>query len=196
MPNKLKLLGLLLFVALSACKTMPLVNIPLVWKPTAEVRPTPGALDAILNANVQFDTFKDVRKQPELIAENREETTAKPVTTRDNVADFVTKHVRGVFDQLGLKTVDTNGDAIISGEVRQFFVDETTTYKGHVVLLVNVRNRAGRTVWSGSAPGTASRFGHSYSAENYYEVFSDSLVNAVSTLLQNPEFQNALGKTK
>ena len=82
----------------------------------------------------------------------------KPVTTSDNVKDFVAAHVRTVLDGMGLATVDNGGDLILSGEVRQFFVEETTTYKGRVELHIDAHNRAGKQVWNGTVTGEASRF--------------------------------------
>ena len=185
-----------LFVGLSACITAPrrLDNISLMWKPTSEIKLPPRTLGTLLDTKVQFEVFKDVREHPELVAENREDATPKPVTTRDNVGEFVSAHFRWGFDRAGLTTVESNGDVVVAGEVRQFFVDETTTYKGHVLLRISVRNRTGKTLWTGAATGTAARFGHSYSAENYYEVFSDSILYAVSSLLQDADFRTALAR--
>jgi hypothetical protein len=198
MKNK-NVLGVgLLLIGLGACITAPrrLENIPLMWKPTSEVQLPPGTLPDMSDVKIQFEAFKDMRKQPELIAENREEAIPKPVTTHDNVGQFASAHVREVFDKMGLTTVDKDGALIVSGEVRQFFVEETTTYKGNVLLRIRIRNRAGKTLWAGDAAGTATRFGHSYSADNYYEVFSDSIVNAVSSLMQDAGFRAALARKK
>ena len=92
-------------------------------------------------------------------------------------------------------TVDSGGNAIVSGEVRQFFVEETGTYQGQIALHVTVRSPAGEVLWEGSTSGTNSRFGRSYKAENYYETFSDSLIDATTSLLKNSDFVKALGRT-
>ncbi len=188
----------MLLVGFTACHTAPvrLDNIPLMWKPTSDIKLPPETLKNIIDTKVQFSAFKDVRKNPELIAENRENATPKPVTTRDNIGEFVSAHVRWAFDRAGLATVDNGGDVVISGEVRQFFVDETTTYKGRVQLRIIVLDRAGKTLWTGATTGAASRFGHSYSAENYYEVFSDSILDAVTSLIQDDDFRAALARKK
>ena len=57
---------------------------------------------------------------------------------------------------------------------------------------VAVVDRSGKTLWSGSASGDATRFGRSYKLENYMEVLSDAVVNAASSMLQSAEFQKAL----
>jgi hypothetical protein len=81
---------------------------------------------------------------------------------------------------------------IVKGEVRQFFVRETHTYKAEVAVHLTVLGKDGATLWSGVASGDASRFGRSYLLENYYEVLSDAVVNATSSTLQSAEFQKAL----
>jgi hypothetical protein len=168
----------------------PLVNVPLAWKPTSDLRLGATQMTA---ATVQFEPFKDLRQMPEQIGENREDDKPKPVTTRDDVGAFVSKHMRELFSHAGMNIVDTGGDVIVKGEVRQFFVRETQTYKAEVAVHLTVVGKDGATLWSGVASGDASRFGRSYRLENYYEVLSDAVVNATSSTLQSAEFQKALG---
>jgi hypothetical protein len=179
------LAGMMGSVALAA----PLVNVPLAWKPTSDLRLGSEQMTA---ATVQFEPFKDERATPQTIGENREDDKPKPVTTQDDVGAFVSKHMRELFTKAGIKTVDAGGDVIVKGEVRQFFVRETNTYKAEVAVHLTVVGKDGATLWSGVAPGDASRFGRSYLLENYYEVLSDALVNATSSTLQSAEFQKAL----
>jgi hypothetical protein len=169
-----------------------LENIPLQWKPT---NPLSSGIALTTSVKISFAPFKDVRQNPQLIAENREDQTPKPVTTKDDVGAFVTTHMREVFDHNGITTVDSGGDAIVSGEVRQFFVEETGTYQGQIALHVTVQSTSGKMLWEGSTAGTNSRFGRSYKAENYYETLSDSLIDATTNLLKDPEFVRALGQT-
>ncbi len=91
-----------------------------------------------------------------------------------------------------MKIVESNGDVTLKGEVQQFFVRETSTYKSEVAIHVSVVGRDGKPRWSGVATGDATRFGRSYKAENYHEALSDAVVNAVSSMLESPEFQKAL----
>jgi hypothetical protein len=170
-----------------------LQNIPLQWKPTSPL--SSGAVEST-SAKVSVASFKDARQNPQLIAENREdENKPKPVTTADDVGAFVTTHIREIFDRNGITTVDSGGDAVVSGEVRQFFVEETGTYQGQIALHVTVRDPSGKLLWEGSTSGTNSRFGRSYKAENYYETLSDSLIDATTSLLKNSDFMKALGHT-
>jgi hypothetical protein len=169
--------------------TKLLEHVPLQWKPTSELR-LGGA--QMSQTPVQFETFKDARQKPELIGENREDDTPKPVTTSDDVGAFVSTHMRELFDRAGMNTVDSNGAVILKGEVQRFFVGETSTYQAEVAVHLTLVDRNGKTLWSGTASGDAKRFGRSYKLENYYETLSDALVNTVSSMLQSDEFQRAV----
>jgi Uncharacterized lipoprotein len=192
MVHRSRLFLALLAVTVGAYAAPKLLeHVPLQWKPTSDLRL--GATQ-MAQTSIQFETFKDAREKPELIGENREDDKPKPVTTQDDVGAFVSTHMRELFNRAGLTTVDSNGAVILKGEVEQFFVGETSTYKAEVAVHLTVVGRDGTTLWSGTASGDASRFGRSYKAENYYEVLSDSLVNTVSSMLQSAEFQKALAR--
>jgi hypothetical protein len=185
---------LLCGTALAAPKLLQ--DIPLKWTPTQGFSEL-GPLDVsgpLLTTKVHFETFVDARSNPESIAENREKADARPVTTKDNVADFVTLHLKESVHGAGVTTVDDAGDVSISGEIRQFFVTETNLYHGDLSLLVHVKNSKGKEIWSGIIPGGAEHFGRSYKADNYYETLSDMVMRAAYNLLTNADFRAALQK--
>jgi hypothetical protein len=182
--------ALLLSVTLTASsKSKLLEHIPLEWRPTSALRLGTTQMTA---STVTIAPFTDDRENKELIGENREDDTPKPVTTTDDVGTFVSKNIRQLFDQAGVKTIDSNGAVIIKGEVKKFFVREESTYKSVVEIHLTLMDQAGKTLWQGLASGEATRFGRSYRAENYYEVLSDAVVNTVSSMLQAADFQNAM----
>jgi hypothetical protein len=182
---------MLLVVALGAyAKTKTLLeHVPLQWKPTSELKL--GTME-VSQVPIQFETFQDARDDKQAIGENLEDDKPKSVTTTDDVGAFVSSHMRELFDRAGFKTVEGNGAVTIKGEVKQFFVRETATYKSEVTVHLTVVGHGGRTLWSGLASGDATRFGRSYKLENYYEVLSDAVVNAVSSMLESAEFKKAL----
>ena len=92
----------------------------------------------------------------------------------------------------GVTDVSSNGTVILKAEVLQFFVDESETYRGDVRLKVTLINSSGNTLWTGITSGASIRFGRSFSAENYDETLSDSLVEAVRNLMQNANVRGAL----
>jgi hypothetical protein len=184
------LAAFLLSVALTASsKSKLLEHIPLQWQPTSTLQPGTAQMTA---STVTIAPFTDGRDNKELIGENREDDPRKPVTTTDDVGTFVSTNIRQLFDQAGVKTVDSNGEVIIKGEVMKFFVREESTYKSTVEIHLTVIGQDGKTLWKGLASGEATRFGRSYRAENYYEVLSDAVVNTVSSMLQADDFRKAL----
>jgi hypothetical protein len=181
---------LLLSVALDGhAKSALLTHVPLQWRPTSEL--ASGTTDMDPTA-IRFEAFRDVRNDHEKIGENREEDPPKSVTTSDDVGSFVSNHMGQLFDRAGLKTVAGDAPVTIRGEVRQFFVTETSTYNSQVEVQLTLMDRDGNTLWKGIASGEATRFGRSYRIDNYYEVLSDAVVNTVSSLLTSAEFRKAL----
>jgi len=181
--------SLLSISVVASSKTKLLELLPLEWRPTSNLQ---LGTTSMTSSAVTIATFSDGRESKEAIGENREDDEPKPVTTKDDVGVFVGVHVRQLFDEAGIKTVDADGAVTVKGEVKKFFVRETNTYKSDVVLQLTVMDREGKTLWKGLASGEATRFGRSYRAENYYEVLSDAVVNTVSSMLRAPEFQRAL----
>lgn len=183
-------------LALAACATAPLRDIPLVWEPTAP--PDLGKTDLRFASTtaIRFEAFRDTRNQPQLIAENLEDPTPRTVTTSADVGAFVSDHVRRVFGQVGMRTVASGGDVVLSGEVRKFFVEETSTYKGTVSLQLTLASAAGKVLWQGTSTGTAEHFGRSYRSENYYQTLSDAVVNAATALIENARFREALTRAR
>jgi hypothetical protein len=191
----IRCVALLVVLLLSGCATGRLENVPLVWKPTSGLG-AGGHIDLadVRAAKVKVAPMTDSRQTPKLIGENREETTPRTVTTRDNVAAFVTARFKILLGNAGLDVVDSGETATIKGEVKQFFVAETSTYEAQVRFLITVTDPSGNPRWSGVIDGNARRFGRSYSAENYYEVLSDAVVTAVASLLADEGFLKAVAQ--
>ena len=174
-----------------------LENIPLKWSPTSTLAEM-GQVDLTapdLAVKVHFDTLVDARQNPTLIAMNTEKPDKpRQVTTSGDVGAFLTEHLKDTLRGAGLSVVDGPGDVTMSGEIRQFFVNEVNVYRGEVSIVIHVKNSAGKEIWSGMVGGDAERFGRSYRADNYYEVLSDTLLRAAHNLLANPGFHEALEK--
>ena len=176
----------------------PLSGIPLVWKPTS-VAGDFGAVDltGLAGVKIEIRDFSDAREHPDLIGENRDkedEGIVLGVTASESVPRFVTDHLRRLFADAGVDTVAEGGTTVVTGEVRRFFVLETSAYAGEVSLKLEVKDKEGKVHWAGMAGGTAKRFGRSYKAENYYETLSDALMAAAYKLLQNKSFMQALSE--
>jgi hypothetical protein len=169
-----------------------LEGIPLVWKPSNKKSAGIMNLAGLADVKVQVDPFVDTRENKAKFGENQEDKVPKPVTTSGNVADFCTQNFRTMLKQYGITVVPSGGDVVVGGEVLEFMVIETNTYKGEVRLKLSVKKR-GKTEWAGLAAGTSSRWGRSYKDENYYETISDALLEASTKTIEDEGFRKALG---
>jgi len=181
----------------AAARETVLENIPLKWSPTSTMAEM-GPVDLTapdLTVKIRVEGLVDSRQNPALIAQNTEKPDKpRPVTTSADVGAFVTEHLKDALRAGGLSTVDDAGDVTLSGEIRQFFVNEVNVYRGEASLVLHLKNSAGKEIWTGVINGDAERFGRSYRADNYYEVLSDTLLRAAHNLLANPAFHEALEK--
>ena len=181
----------------AAARETVLENIPLKWSPTSALAEM-GPLDLTapdLAVKIHVEGLVGSRQNPTLIAQNTEKPDKpRPVTTSSDVGAFVTEHLKDTLRAAGLNTVDDAGDVTLSGEVRQYFVNEVNVYRGEASLVLHLKNSAGKELWTGVITGDAERFGRSYRADNYYEVLSDTLLRAAHNLLANPGFHEALEK--
>ena len=167
-------------------------SIPLVWKPTNRLGKTDTVdLTGRKDAKVRVEVT-DNRKEPGFIGRNTEKLPPRNVTTKDNVAAFVNDNLTRLISGTGITEVDSTSSVLLKAEILEFFVEETETYNGDVRLKVTLIDPSGTSLWTGITSGAATRFGRSYRAENYYEVLSDSLVEAVKNLMRNAAFRSAL----
>ncbi|NVN92948.1 MAG: hypothetical protein HXX11_20455 [Desulfuromonadales bacterium] len=177
-----------------------LKGIPLQWKPT-EPLGSYGAIDSAPYRNVRFviRPFSDARNQPQSIGINIEKRLSDqelPVTTKQNVADWLTNRVANVFKLFGVNLATGKGTFFVDATIVTFFVKESSDYKGDVVLKVTLTTKNGAVVWKGTTSGRATRFGRSYKAENYYEALSNATISAVHGLLDDESFKLAVLKNR
>ncbi len=188
-----------LAVPAQARKT-PLEDIPLMWKPTDEIGEL-GVVDltGLSGVEVQVEPFTDTRENPKLIGKNVEDEDkgrVLEVTTRDEVGPWIADRMAWSLQQFGIDTTDKGATAVVKGEVLRFLVTESNTYASDLGVKITLETPAGKTLWTGIANGSATRFGRSYKAENYYEVLSDAVLEATHDLLTNSGFRAALEKSK
>lgn len=170
-------------------------TIPLIWKPTKDFARS-GTTDTTGRASARLRVeVTDNRGDPEVIGRNSEKIPPRKVTTPDSVAAFVSEHMKQLIAVNGTTEVDDTGPVILKVEIQQFLVEETEIYNGDVRLKITLVNSSGTEVWTGITRGTSIRFGRSYSAENYYEALSDSLIDAVHNLMRSATFHSALEGT-
>lgn len=170
-----------------------LEGIPLVFKPTSPMSErTPVDLKGLEGIKLQIDPFADNREDPAFIGRNMNKVPLRKVTTKEDVARFVTYQLKSLMSGLGLNVVESGGDVVLKGEVKKFFTEETNRYNAEVELQVTLTDANGKILWVVATSGTSSRYGMSYKADNYYEVLSDALIGATHELVHNHGFRKAL----
>ena len=185
---------LVLAVSTAGCARRTSLTVPLKFRPTSQLKMSVFAGE-IPDAAVHVGAVNDVRANKEQIGENLEERKPVPVFAGSvEPAAFVDATFRSLLNRAGLPLVDEPGraDRVLVADLHYFWTQETNTYEAEIRLTITVRDRGGRQVWKGTINGTAERFGRSLSAENYQEVYSDSMVDLVQSLLGNAGFRDAL----
>ena len=170
------------------------VTVPLKFRPTAQMK-TNVFTGGVPDLSVHVGAVTDARDNRDQIGENVEEKKAVPIFAGDpHPTDFVRGAVRELIGRSGIKVTDdpSRADRVLALELQRFWAQERDTYEGDVRATVAVQDSSGRQLWKGTLNGTAKTFGRSLSAENYQEVFSDSVVNLVEGLLNDEGFRAAL----
>ena len=175
-------------------------DIPLEWKPTDTVSSLdPIDLTAFQNQTFTVRPFNDLRKRPSEIGKNVEKRgTGRDllVTTKDNVGAWITDRFAQILSEFDIDVVKSGGAFTLEADIIKFFVTEESMYKGDVGLKVRLKSKSGAVIWEGTTMGSASRWGSSYKAENYYEALSNAALQAVYGLLKNDSFRQAVQKNR
>ncbi len=173
-----------------------LLNIPLLWKPTETI----SALDAIdltafRNKSFALKPFTDLRKKPAEIGKNVENRSAGPiryVTTRDNVAAWLTDRFGNILSEFGISVVKNGGTFLLEADIVKFYVTEESVYKADIGLKVRLKSKSGDVLWEGIVTVSTNRWGRSYQADNYNEALSNACIDVVYNLLKSNAFMQAV----
>ena len=197
-PTRLRPLLLCVAVVCGAALSAadgPTLSTPLVWKPTSKLSDATEKINLtpFVNLKIAVLPLVDSRKDKGLLGENREKAQPRFVSTTDDVTGYVHAHLLDLMKESGLPVTDKaeGSGIVVSAELLRFSVLEKETYQGEFRALLQVHSGK-KLVWKGMAVGRATRFGRSYKLENYHEVLSDCLVEAVSRLLADEVFISCL----
>jgi hypothetical protein len=175
-----------------------LLNIPLLWKPTDTISSL-AAIDLTVLQDVSFTIkpFNDMRKKPSEIGVNVEKKKVgkvRYVTTRDNVAEWLTDRFGKILSQLNIPVVKDGGTLSLEADIVQYYVTEESRYKANIGLKIRLRSKNGDVLWKGMSTVTDSSWGRSYKAEKYHETLSNACIAVVYSLLKNESFLQAVEK--
>ena len=108
-----------------------------------------------------------------------------------NKTALVTGSTSGIGLGIAKALARQGANIVLTGEILRYGVTETQTYKGELRLLLEIHS-GDKSVWKGVVVGRTSRFGRSYKPDNYQEVLSDVVVEAVSRMLSDQTFLRVL----
>lgn len=170
------------------------IDVPMEYKPRSADTPvmrTPSGQPLKLYVSPTVDKRADSRT----IGSNNQKDTPIPVyAAGKSPGDFVTDVLKQEMTTMGLEVTDevSSSQRQIDSELIQFNVTEGGTYKAIVQLRLKVVDPTGKVLWQGVGSGDGSNYGKSRSATNYQETYSDALRRAITKILADPKFSDAV----
>ena len=194
MKRVLALLVLTAIVALPALARVKELNIVLKWNPNEKSRmpvlETTGGLRALSVA-----PMVDKRDKGKQVGENTEEKVVVPVYTTSDVPEFVRDRLVQQLRRGGLDVSADDTDRVLTSELTEFWVTESSRYATSVRVKVTVSDARGKEVWSGLVSGASNNFGRSLKPDNYTEGFSNAIQELAAKLVGADGFRKAIAKT-
>jgi hypothetical protein len=138
----------------------------------------------------------DKRKNPDQIGENSEKPKVVPAkASSQEVLSSIEAAFKKEFTRAGLNVVDDKEKAqrIVEVSLMNLWVEEKNAFDAVVATQMEVKDKAGKVLDSQGFKGTASRWGSSYSAEEYRKAISDAVVELLKSMFNNNAFLKSLG---
>ena len=194
--RKIALKLIFMFILLSpliGCLTTPeLIQVRMDYTPTNMVTPPterPGS-------SIFISPIIDKRKNPDQIGQNSEKSKVVPAkASPQEVLSSIEAAFKKEFNRAGLNVVEDKEKAqrIVEGSLMNLWVEEKSTFDAAVVVQVEVKDKDGKVLDSQGFKGTASRWGSSYSPEEYRKAMSDAVVELLKNMFSNDAFMKSLG---
>lgn len=175
--------------------TVAFKDVVLTWKATDDINELKKISSSLLeNKKIKIEKFTDARKvEPkEKVGENIELADHKlPVLTKSDVSEFVTNNFKLVLEKAGAEITEEKADYVLSGEIKEYFIEEKDTYRGILTTRLSIKKN-GKEVWSGKISETNKRFGRSYKLDNYMESLSDCIVDFTKEFLSSSSLEEKI----
>lgn len=170
--------------------------IHLQWRPTDSISDTADLdLGKIRKLKLKIGNIIDARENRIEIGCNSEASLRRYYLSKEDVAAFVTERFCFLLSHFKINFTCDTADILLTVELKKFYVNESSSYKGEVTIGITAQSTSGSILWSGVVSGTSSNWGLSFRTENYYECIGNAIVAAVNNLLRNKEFVSVFNKT-
>jgi hypothetical protein len=183
---------MLLGLSIGCLKAPELVQVRMDYTPTNMVEPPkdrPGS-------SIFISPVTDKRKNPDQIGENNENPKVVPAkASPQEVLASVETAFKKEFTRAGLNVVDSKEKAqrIVEVSLLNLWVAEKNTFDAAVAANVEVKDQRGKVLNSQGFKGTATRWGGSYSQDEYRKAISDAVVELLKNMFNNDAFIKSLG---
>jgi hypothetical protein len=147
-------------------------------------------------SSIFISPVTDKRKNPDQIGENNENPKVVPAkASPQEVLASVETAFRKEFTRAGLNVVDSKEKAqrIVEVSLLNLWVAEKNTFDAAVAANVEVKDQGGKVLDSQGFKGTATRWGSSYSQDEYRKAISDAVVELLKNMFNNDAFIKSLG---
>jgi hypothetical protein len=201
----------IIFIAATSSAQMPedsawvykveeLRNVSLTWSPSVSITGLdPINTTVFRNKKIIVKPFTDSRRNPQEIGRNIEKRKSDKeliVTTKDNVALWLTERFNQVLSEFDVAMVKNEGTVILESDILKFYVTESAIYKANVALNMKLLTTEGSVLWEGMVIGAASNWGASYKENNYHESLSNACIDLVYNFLKNEQISQAMKTMK
>jgi hypothetical protein len=189
---KVAFMPILVILAVGCLTTPELIQVKMDYTPTNMVVP-PAARP---ESPIFIAPIIDKRKNPDQIGENNENPKLIPAkASPQEVLASVETAFKKEFARAGLNVVDTKEKAqrIIDVTLMNLWVAERSTFDAAVVANVEVKDQGGKVLDSQGFKGAATRWGSSYSQDEYRKAISDAVVELLKNMFNNDAFVKSLG---
>jgi hypothetical protein len=190
---KVFIMPILLSLSIGCLTTAPeLIQVRMDYTPTNMVNPPKG----MTGSAIFISPITDKRKDPDQIGENNENPKVVPAkASPQEVLSSMETAFKKEFAGAGLNVVDSKEKAqrVIDISLTRLWVAEKNTFDAAVVTQVEVKDKDGKVLDSQSFKGTATRWGSSYSADEYRKAVSDAVVELLKNMFDNDAFMKSLG---
>jgi hypothetical protein len=183
---------LALFLLASCTSTQPIEKIngmdvglfvPLHWENPGSIDPKPGILN--LGKSPFAVVLLDGRSDQVIVGHSSK--NGRYIATKNSIVEAYTAPVSGLFQNAGLPVSKTAENLALEITINKLFVEEGNIYRGQAEASVRIL-KDGKAVWSGSAVGSAKRWGRTFSMTNYDEALTNSLADLVDRLTDDSQF--------
>jgi hypothetical protein len=147
-------------------------------------------------SSIFISPVTDKRKNPDQIGENNENPKVVPAkASPQEVLASVETAFKKEFTRAGLNVVDSKQTAqrIVEVSLLNLWVAEKNTFDAAVAANVEVKDQGGKVLDSQGFKGTATRWGSSYSQDEYRKAISDAVVELLKNMFNNDAFIKSLG---